>query len=207
MQTHQTTLRNLRGNHMLINLQSGRLIAIQAAILLSALVATTATANEDGWFIGGSFQYVQIDGRIDSDLGEGGCCGLKVDDNGTGFSLGGGYRFNPYIAVDAAYWDLGDVITEGIPGGGRGRIGFDFSAWTIGGIASLPISIFELYGRAGLANWEADGRQIDGDDTDGYFGVGWGLNIGESVNLYVEYLYIDAEAPVDTIGAGLRYKF
>ena len=191
---------------MPVNIKSVSLIATKLLFLVTATAANADTANDDGWFISGSFQYVQIDGRLDGDSGEGGSFPLKIDDNGSGFSFGGGYRFNPYIALDAAYWDLGDLATDPFPGGG-GRIGYDFSAWTVGGIASLPISIFELYGRAGLANWEADGRQIDGDDTDVYLGIGWGLNLGESVSLYAEYLYIDADATVDTIGAGLRYRF
>ncbi len=183
-----------------------RVTTLCLAFLVSTLALPAFAENDDGWFISGSFQYVQVDGRLDGDSGEGGSIPLKIDDNGTGFSLGGGYRLNPYIAVDAAYWDLGDVVTEGFPGA-SGRIGYDFSAFTLGGIFTLPLTIFELYGRAGFANWEADGRSIDGDGTDGYFGVGWAVNLGESVGLYVEYLYMDADAPVDTIGAGIRYKF
>lgn len=114
--------------------------AVVGALCAVGLIAGPASADDSGAFIGGAFQFVMVDGRFDED-GDSDCCSPLVDDSGYGFTLGGGYRINRNIAVDAAYWDLGDAVTKGFPGGGD-RVGFDLSAFTMGG--DLRRSPFQL---------------------------------------------------------------
>ena len=34
------------------------------------------------------------------------------DDNAVGYNAGAGYRFTKWLAVDAAYWDLGEFKSD-----------------------------------------------------------------------------------------------
>ena len=80
--------------------------AIPAATLL-ALVGGWSAAhaeNERGFYVGGGVgQFnVQIDDIDDTDDAI-----ERLDDDDTSWKLFAGYRFNPYISLEAAYIDFG----------------------------------------------------------------------------------------------------
>jgi OOP family OmpA-OmpF porin len=65
----------------------------------------------------------------------------------------------------------------------------------------------DFYARGGAAFWEYDGKYIDEDGSDPYYGLGAAFNVGSSLDLYLEWVRFDLETNIDTIGLGVRYTF
>ena len=177
-------------------------------LLLSGLLAigaNIAMADSTGFFIAGGGNYAELDASIEDDIDFEDDLEAFFDDKAAGYNLGAGYRFNKWLAVDAAYWDLGEFKSDKLSSGQK--IGFDTSVWTVGGIVSVPLWILDVYGRAGAAMWEVDSRFIDDDGTDLYYGAGVALNIFGSLDVYAEYVRFDADEAIDSLGLGLRFTF
>ena len=180
--------------------------------LIAMLVSTASTlgaglahADATGLFIAGGVNYAELDASIEDDFDLEDGLEALFDDKAVGYNLGAGYRFNKWLAVDAAYWDLGEFKSDKLTNGQK--IGFDTSIWTVGGIVSVPLWILDVYGRAGAAMWDVDSRFIDADGTDLYYGAGAALNVFGSIDLYAEYVRFDADEAIDTINLGMRFTF
>lgn len=178
------------------------------ALLLSsatALTANIASADATGFFVAGGANYAQFDSDLEDEIDWDDDIEAFFDDKAVGYNLGGGYRFNKWLALDAAYWDLGEFKSDTLENGGK--LKYDTTIWTVGGIVSVPLWILDVYGRAGAAMWEADSRYIDEDGTDAYYGAGVALNIFSSLDIYAEYVRFDADNAIDTANLGLRWTF
>ncbi len=171
----------------------------------TAVTSSLAHADSTGLFIAGGVNYAQLDTRIDDDIDFDDDIDALFDDKSVGYNLGAGYRFSKWLAVDAAYWDLGEFKSDKLDNGEK--LGFDTSIWTVGGIVSAPLWILDIYGRAGAAMWDVDSRFIKEDGTDLYYGVGAALNVFSSIDLYLEYVRFDADEAIDTAGFGVRWTF
>ena len=171
----------------------------------AALTAGYAQADSTGLFIAGGVNYAQLDTNLDDEIDWDDNIEAFFDDKTVGYNLGGGYRFNKWLAVDAAYWDLGEFKSDRLDNGET--LGFDTSIWTVGGIVSAPLWILDVYGRAGAAMWDVDSRYIENDGTDLYYGAGVALNVFRSLDIYLEYVRFDADDAIDTAGLGLRWTF
>lgn len=183
-----------------------------AAAISCAALAYSATASADsderyenkvGWMIGGGAYYSDLDSRVDIDRDDLDFASFNTSSGS--FTLQGGYRFNTWLSADVGYWDLGNYKSDRDVDGEREK--FDATAWTVGGMVSVPLWIMDLYARAGAAFWEWDGRNIDADGTDPYFGLGAAFNIGGSLDLYAEWVRFDQDADIDAIGVGARWTF
>ncbi|MEH6589784.1 MAG: outer membrane beta-barrel protein [Halioglobus sp.] len=177
------------------------------ALTLFSAAAGSQLAHADGtgFMLGGGGSYAQIDGGIDIDEIED-ITDIDFDDSSFSYNLNAGWRFNKWLSVDAGYWDLGSFKTE-VEGLDRKQT-FDSSAFTVGGMVSVPLWIMDFYARAGAAMWEADGRYIDEDGTDPYYGLGAAFNIGGSLDLYLEWVrFEEADLDLDTFGLGARWTF
>ncbi|MEH6568719.1 MAG: outer membrane beta-barrel protein [Halioglobus sp.] len=175
-----------------------------AAIMTSFQVA--AESENAGWFIGGGVYYSGLDDTFDDvdDIGD--VFEIDLDDNSTAFNLAGGYRINHWLAVDAGYWDLGNYSSDFDEDFGREKV--DATAWTVGGMASVPLWIMDFYARGGAAFWDFDGRgAADSDGTDPYYGLGAAFNVGRSLDIYAEWIRFDLDTEVDTFGLGVRWTF
>ncbi|MEH6592579.1 MAG: hypothetical protein V7746_20095 [Halioglobus sp.] len=64
-----------------------------------------------------------------------------------------------------------------------------------------------MYARGVTAFWEAEGKNVDTDGTDPYYGVGLAFNIGSSLDLYAEWIRFDFDSKIDTLGLGVRWTF
>ncbi|MEM1110494.1 MAG: outer membrane beta-barrel protein [Pseudomonadota bacterium] len=183
-----------------------KLILALTILTASTLVAQTASADGTGWFVGGAVQWGQVDDSLDDDdIDIGDDIEALFDDNAVGFNAGGGYRFNKWLAIDAAYWDLGEFASDRLDDGEK--LNFDLTAISLGGIVSVPLWVLDVYGRIGAAYLEADGRFVDADSTEPYFGVGAALNVGGSLDFYLEYVRIEGDVAIDTAGLGVRFTF
>jgi len=107
------------------------------------------------------------------------------DLTGLGLKIGGGYRFNPYLAVEGAYAYLGEVKANGsgtiatIPAGGE--IKWNSSAIKAAAVGILPIgNAFSLRANVGIAFWymEYEVNGLGGSDSDSDNGTGLTYGIG-----------------------------
>ena len=93
-------------------------------------------AAENNWYVGGAVRQGYVDET-------------GIDDDDTGFNVYGGYRYNDYFAIEAAYYDFRDVSD----GGNK----FSITGDSLGVIGSIPVAErFSLFGKVGLHTWDAD---------------------------------------------------
>lgn len=194
--------------------------------------AASANAGEPGWYMGisGGSATADLDQDLYDDIvlsafesvgdvlsGE-----SSLDDNDMTWSIFGGYRLNSYIAIEAAYLDLGEpgYHAEGVldpfgavpPLGMEANIDFASTGFTTAFIGSLPIGeMFELHARAGIffSDTEvtlsagdgdvSDSEKFSGTDTDIFYGAGMAVHLGSSWSVSLDYqLFKDVGNEDDT---------
>ena len=172
-----------------------------AAAALALSVPTAAIAEGDGLMLGGGLYWGLVNDKASDDFFD-----VKVDDNSGAYNLDIGWRFNKWIAVDAGYWGLGEYKSDKNSDGDNFKA--SSSAWTVGGIASIPVWIIDIYGRLGAAWWETSAKHAFSDDgTDAYYGLGLAFNVGSSLDIYGEWTRFDVGADLDLFGLGVRWTF
>ena len=141
-----------------------------------------------------------------------------VDDVGIDFSDGdnakkifAGWRFNRFVAVQADFVDFGEAsgfVSPSVSGTS------DVEGIAPSVVGTLPLGPVELFGRVGMMFYEVDlnltgGRFIDESGEDLVWGAGVGIDIGERLNLRLEYEEIDiAELDeADALWLNLAWKF
>ncbi len=171
-----------------------RIVLVPALAVFMLLSPGLASADGDGFFIGGGVYW----GMVDEGSGE-----LSLDDSSAAWNIDLGYRFNKWIAIDGGYWGLGKYESNGAEA--------DLGAWTLGGIASVPVWLIDIYARGGAAFWSADYKVLDVKDddssTDWYGGLGLAFNLGDHIDLYGEWDRFFLDADVDVFGLGMRFTF
>lgn len=159
-----------------------------------------------GWYVGFGFGYSDDKG---------------LDDNGDGFKIFGGYRFNKFIALEGALVSLGEDL---------GPSDFIKDGISVQAVGIWPVAKrVELLGKAGFFSWEErvinknqfdcsdfgggficveDQDKVD-DGTTGTFGLGLNYHISKRWSLRAEWeRFIDVgEGDVDMISIGSFYRF
>ncbi len=157
-------------------------------------------------------------------------------DSDYGFIVNGGYRFNPFIAVEVGYLDGGTPDFNDSGFDGRVDTEVDLTAWQLSGIGTWPIAErWELYLKLGLSAWDADGDQVltpvggppvfrreDRNGPSFLIGLGLGVTLLEHLHVRLEYqsfeiddemLAIDAlntgndDASFDSVTLQFHYRF
>lgn len=181
---------------------------LMAIVAASALAAAQPALADSGLFISAAANYGQVDDDFELDEVED-IDDLKAafDDSSIGFNAGVGWRFNNWLALDVGYWDFGEFKSDRYGTGRKAEI--DTTAFTAGGMVSVPLWILDLYGRAGVAFWDADAdiRDADDDGEDLYYGAGVALNVFSSIDLYLEVVRFDLQTDLDTASLGVRFTF
>ncbi len=178
----------------------GLLLAITCT---AAIYPSLASADGVGFMLQGGGTYAQLDDEFElEDLED---LESIFDDKSWGLNAGVGWRFNKWLSVDAAYWDLGDFKSDRDGSGRKTEVEFD--TFTVGGMVSVPLWILDVYARGGAAFWDADSSRYSDDGTDPYYGVGASLNFLGSLDIYLEIIRFDLETDIDTAGLGIRWTF
>lgn len=188
--------------------------------LAGLLSAVTLPALADNFYIFGDIGQgkMEIDATNDFTLS-------KTD---TSFSIGAGYDFNQFFAVEVAYRDLGEVKDRGVYSDGVDdyiyRSKLSATALQASVLGKLPISDdFNLYGRVGLASIDADYRgtasYADGNNppadtsseskTRALVGVGLSYSIAPQIALRAEYNQYAKwdDTKLSTVTLGATYSF
>jgi hypothetical protein len=173
---------------------------MRISVLLTAVatlgVAGTASAADNGFYIGGSLGQANVD--IDS-------ANVRVDGDDTGFKAIAGFRPLDSLGVEVNYVDFGDVEDEGYRAEGDA-----LSAYVVG---FLPLGPVDLFGKAGLVNSDTSvrgsvGDAFESDGTDFSYGAGVQFRL-LSLSARVEYEVYDVDDVDDLnmISVGLTYTF
>lgn len=156
-------------------------LATGAALALVCLPAIAET--NVGFYAGGGAGKVELEDNI---------AGVRVELDGTGYQVFGGYRFNEYGSLEVAYLDGGNPDNTVM----GWAVESDASAIQGSALWQVPISSwFEAYVRFSIISWEAEHTgtngqvivRLENDGTDVGFGIGAGLHLTPALGLRAEY--------------------
>jgi len=120
-----------------------------------ALLALSPTAFADGFYGLGEVTHssASLDSaHFDSALTANGATGLSSSDSGSGnqWRLQGGYRFNPYLAVEAGYIDFGKVDYTASYTGGSAEGSLKAGGADLAVLVGVPLGdSFSVFGKVG----------------------------------------------------------
>jgi OOP family OmpA-OmpF porin len=163
-----------------------------------------AQAAGPGWYAGLGFGQMRANAgaaELTSDLaGLGYTVQATMDDSDTGKKVFGGYRLNPYLAIEASYVDLGKVSSlinasvlspDALVADVSTVHPISIKGVGLTGIASYPIGNFSVFAKAGFVRWKATAQahvsptgapsaSVDEKGTHGTFGFGAGYDFPNS---------------------------
>jgi len=133
------------------------------------------------------------------------------DDRDTAQGFDFGWRFLPWLAVEAGYNRLGQFSFECIDDfcGPVSVPTIQLDSTELGLAARFPFGDSKFYGqvRAGLHRWDV-GVSGSGHQTDPYYGVGIGYQFNPRFSLSLNYDRYEAEGfDADRIGLGMEINF
>lgn len=173
------------------------------SLLSAAMFSASAFAGGDsGFYIGAGVGQASV-GDIDG--GEG---SIRFDGSDTGYKAIVGYNFGiiPLIdlGIEAEYVDFGEPDDNGIEVSGDALAAF--------GVAGVNLGPVGLFGKVGMASWDADvtdGIESFSDDgTDPAYGIGLRFHIASfQIRGEYEFFDIDAADDVGLLSASLIYTF
>ena len=146
-----------------------------------------------------------------------GLSNASVGDSSTTYTARAGWRFSPYFAVEAGYYDLGEYDFQG--GLGAATVSGTAKAKSVGlslvGIAPLSPA-FDLYARIGVEQSEmklnastnltpGNGNFAD-KQTGATYGVGGRWYFTRNVGLFAEWMKND-KIEVDSYLVGIDFRF
>lgn len=164
--------------------------------IAAVLCLGASVASAEGLYVGGALYTSKVDDAIH---------GVSIDDRDTVPSVFVGYRFNNYVAAEAGYYDLGKYSDN--------LVKFEARAATLAAVGVLPLGLVDVYGKLGLAYIDAKSEALNGllrdrdKGTEAFAALGVALNLGEHVDLFVEYQLFDYDARIDMLGVGVRFAF
>jgi hypothetical protein len=191
-----------------------RLLPIAAALALALGIAESARATDSepsgpvsGLYLGAGFGRFNLKPDDISDVGSG-----LVDitrAHGDAFKITAGYRFMPYVAVEANYIDFGTPNSTFFTSGSDGNYKLHASGFAPMGVATLPLGAFEIFGKAGwlFSNnnvkvyLNQPGQQViqsSHSSSDFMWGGGLGVTLGHHFNINAEYDRIKLENAHDS---------
>lgn len=207
-----------------------------AGLLLVLSVTASAFGSDKGPYFGGAAGVSVVDVN-ESDINDlaivGGFASARtsIDDTDVGWKVFLGYRFNRYLALEAAYVDFGKVAFDTVTTGPDADIGAEVEAdaWALDALLMLPATDWlKFYGRVGASRWDTHGKVAaiengegvansrDSTGTDPKVGVGAAFSLGDPpIAIRVEAeRYFDVgekdetgQGDVDFYSLGLSYNF
>lgn len=176
--------------------------AVFAGALLAASLSATAMAeNPTGFYAGGGFGRFNLDIDSPSDFGSG--ISAAANDNDNTYKIFAGWRVLPYLALEAAYINLGEPGDALSSSGANGRYNLKADGFAPSVIGSLPLGPFELSAKVGYLYYDVDVRTNLGNPgssfvtghsrNDLFYGLGLGLTFFDHLHAKVEYERLDLQ--------------
>lgn len=193
------------------------LLAATMLTLAGAGSAAYSADNDSGFYVGGGVGQFNV--KID-DIDDTNNAIERLDDDDTAWKAFAGYRFNPYISLEAAYIDFGNPNGKASASGSSGDYQVDLSGFAPYVIGTLPLGPVELFGKVGYYFYDVDLRaDIDeplspdfkssSSDEDLLYGVGVGMTFLDHLHARLEYEKIDSDVidDADAIWASGAWRF
>ncbi|NLA68349.1 MAG: outer membrane beta-barrel protein [Gammaproteobacteria bacterium] len=165
------------------------------ALALGALSLNAQAAEPVGFYAGAGVGQSMVDEYF-------------ADDEDTGYQVFGGYQFNDYFGLEAAWTDFGDVKLTG----GVSKLEADTLSLTA--VGTLPFTDnFSAYAKAGFHSWDADVRapevgRASTDGTDPTYGLGLQYRFNDAFALRGEYSRFEMDdVDVDLAQIQVRFDF
>lgn len=172
-------------------------------LLSAALFSASAWAGGDsGFYVGVGVGQASV-GDIDG--GEG---SFSFDGDDTGYKAIVGYNFGivPLVdlGIEAEYVDFGEPDDNGVTVDGDALAAF--------GVAGVNLGPVGVFGKVGMAAWDADASDgitsISDDGTDLAYGIGARFHIASfQIRAEYEMFDIDAADDVSLLSASVLYTF
>jgi OOP family OmpA-OmpF porin len=201
---------------------------------IAMLCGATASAADSGLYVGLSL------GEASYDVEEGVSGEFDVTttsrlfDTDSTLGINAGYRFNPFIAVELAYLDLGELrysetgrdvapVSSGALDTTVSARGFGFAV-----VGSFPVGGWDFHAKLGGLQTKTEYEEVIRSQTalqqefdssastfEMTYGVGVGYTIAERFNFSIDYTKIPdvgdedktGEADVDVLSFGASYRF
>jgi OOP family OmpA-OmpF porin len=165
---------------------------ISLALLLSAFIAAPAFAADTGGYAG--LKLGSADKSVNG-----------VSERNGAFGIFGGYSFNPYVAVELGYTDLGSMISGVVK----------FTSWDVSAVGTFPINQqFSIYGKLGFADTKEEGLGLSGTRSTATYGLGGQFNVNPNVGIRLGWEHygfgdgsIWAEGDASLVSVSALYKF
>lgn len=141
------------------------LVTVVAALLCPL---TTMASMYVGASIGNTWQSAEV--TVDEVTKE----ITNIDENSTGYKIFGGFSSESIFGIEGGYRDLGDI--ESTFEGHNWKA--STSGWDVELMAHLPISIIDLFAKAGAFFWSADFGDTSNTENDSGTDFIWGLGAG-----------------------------
>jgi opacity protein-like surface antigen len=189
--------------------------------------ASTASATESGFYLGLNVGQSKFEVGDDTEEFIDLFGSSDIDDSDTAWNLAGGYRFNPYFALELSYVDLGQASAYGEDNFGSFYERVDFSAessgFAIALVPAIPAGPVEFNPRVGfyLGNTDisysqvarAPGFNFSGSDSGDVssetlvLGLGIGVALADHFQLRFDWTrYSDVGGEVDLGGEEFEYE-
>jgi OOP family OmpA-OmpF porin len=153
--------------------------------------------------------------HFNNDLSANGASGLSSSTNDTGnqWRLQGGYRFNPYLAIEAGYIDFGKAKYKADYAGGTAHGSLKAGGVDVVALASLPLNdSFSVFGKGGLvfanvkSSLSADGPASLASENNStrvirpLLGVGANYKLTQNVDLRADFDHVSNLGKSGTTG-------
>lgn len=169
---------------------------LSAGLMIGA--ANIASAQEAGWYVGGSA------GQSDMDISENaisaavGGTTTALDETDTAWKVFGGYAFSEFLSVEGGYVDLGEVTFDNTGGNGTS----ENYGINLVGVGTWPINDqFAVFGKAGVFRWENKyteaGVETISNGSDATYGLGVRWSFTDTIHVRAEW------ERFENVGSGL----
>lgn len=168
-----------------------RFVMACGAAALALMAGPALADSERGLYFGvGLGDYsTQIDNPDDLDDVD-----IDFDEDEDAKKLFGGFRFNPYIAVQLDWFDFGDstLATDAL------SLSVETDALGPNIVGTLPLGPVELFAKGGMLFYDVQinqngGELFDDSGNDPFYGIGVGFTVLGKLALRVEYEKIDID--------------
>jgi hypothetical protein len=168
--------------------------------MFGAAGVARAQDNTSGFYLGAGVGQFNV--NID-DIDQTDNAIERLDDDDRSWKAFAGYRFGPYIAVEAAYIDFGTPHSRSDASGSSGDFRLKLSGFAPYVIGTVPVGPVELFAKIGYYFYDVDLRadiddplapDIDSSksDEDLLYGGGVGMTFIQHLNVRLEYERIDS---------------
>jgi len=198
-----------------------------------ALIAFAATASAQGFYVLGEVTATKSSlnkNHFDGALLANGATGISSKRKGTNgkWRLQAGYRFNPYVAVEAGYIDFGKATYDANYAGGTAHGTLKAGGFDAVALLSLPVNDqFSIFGKAGVVAAKAKSRLSAGAPASGasssvsnsvvrpLLGIGTNYKLTDNVDLRLDYDHVSGlgksrktgKMDVNMVSLGVSYNF